>query len=411
MDGDARRQARPNGTTGYNFNVDYDPAPATRIDANPTRRAKTDDDDQRDGGGGDGGGGEDGAEDEPKPDSKPTPRWKKILYWSIGLLVLACLIIGGVLYWLHSRQYTSTDDAYVDAYISQISSRIGGRITKVAIEDYQEVKEGQLLVQLDPRDLRVKLDQAKAQRAQALAQLDQAKAGLTQQRAAVDQAEANVRVAQADLGQARADLARYRGIDPKAVSRQTVDNAGASTKSSQARVDANQQAVAAAQANVQSQEAQIEAAQANLKAADVAVANAELQLSYTDVVAPRDGKVAKRTVNLGDYVNPGQALLAVVGDDRWVTANFKETDLAGIKVGQTVVIEIDACPDHGLEGTVNSFQPGSGQVFSALPAENATGNFVKVVQRIPIKITITHEDAVKCRLSPGMSVVPSVKVR
>ncbi len=408
MDRDAR-PAAPQTTTGYNLHVDYEATPAARLDARPRRQREDDDDeenpkrapveDQTD-------------DDHDKPEDKPpTPRWKKILYWVLGLAVLAGVITAGVLYWLHSRNYASTDDAYIDAYISQISPQVGGRVTQLAVEDYQAVTAGQLLIELDPRDYQVKLDQARAQQAQAVAQVEQAKAGLAQQRAAVDQAEANVRVAQADLGQARADLARYRAINPQAVSRQTVDTAGSTSKSAQARVDANQQAVAAAQANVLSQQAQIEAARANLKAADVAVANAELQLSYTHIVAPRDGTIAKRTVNLGDYTSPGQSLLAVVGRDRWVTANFKETQLSGMAVGQTVTIGVDACPDHGLEGTVTSFQPGSGQVFSSLPAENATGNFVKVVQRVPVKITIQHEYAVRCQLSPGMSVVPSVKVR
>ncbi len=345
--------------------------------------------------------------DEPAP---RTPGWKKALYWTVGLLVLAALIVTAILYWLDARQYASTDDAYIQAYITQIAPQVGGRVIKLAVDDFQAVKEGQTLVQLDPRDYQVKLDQARAQRAQSAAQLDQATAGLAQLSAAVDQAQANVRVAQADLGQAQSDFARYRSVDPQAVSRQQVDTANSSSKSAQAKVDAQRQAVIAAQANVEAQKAQIEASQASLKAADVAVANAELQLSYTTITAPRDGQTAKRTVNIGDYVQPGQSLLAVVGDDRWIIANYKETQLAGMRVGQRVTVSADACPDRELAGRVDGFQPGSGSVFSSLPAENATGNFVKVVQRVPVKITIRHEDAVRCRLAPGMSVVPSVKV-
>ena len=393
MDGDPRRAAPPPPDLGYDVHVEYALPRPERLDARPD---EADDD-------------PDAKSDQDKP-KQQTPRWKKILYWVIGLAVLAAAITAGVLYWLDSRHYANTDDAYVQAYISQVSSQVGGRVIKVAIDDYQTIHDGQLLVQLDPRDFQIKLEQAQAQRRQTAAQVDQAVAGLTQQQAAVDQAQANLRVTQADLGQAQLDFNRYRSVDPKAVSRQQVDTASASARSAQARVDANRQAIAQAQANVQAQQAQIEAAQASLKAADVAVANAELQLSYTNVVAPRDGQAAKRTVNLGDYVNPGQALLAVVGEDRWVTANYKETQLAGMQVGQPVSLEVDACPDHTLEGRVDSFQPGSGSVFSSLPAENATGNFVKVVQRVPVKITIKHDDAVRCRLSPGMSVVPSVKI-
>lgn len=414
MDGDARRPAEPQQTTGYAVHVGYDPPLAGTLEARRREPAPDPEPDQAKGklAGDqerDGKADADEADDGGKQ-TAPAPRWKKVLYWTIGAVVLLTLVIGGVLYWLHSRNYASTDDAFVDGHISQVSAQVPGRVTRVAVDDYQEVRAGQVLVELDQRDFQVKLDQAKAQRTQAAAQLQQAQAGLVQLQAAVDQAEANVRVAQADLGQAVSDLARYRGIDPKAVSRQTVETAGATAKSAQARVDANRQAVAAAQANVEAQKAQVEGAQANLQAAGVAVANAQLQLSYTTILAPRDGQVAKRTVELGNYVNPGQALLAVVGEDRWITANFKETQLAGMKAGQPVTISVDSCPDHGLSGTVDSFQPGSGSAFSSLPAENATGNYVKVVQRVPVKITIKHEDAVRCQLSPGMSVEPSVKV-
>lgn len=394
MDGEAGRPGPAKTLADYEVHVDYELSKIAKQDVDRHRPDDDEDDDE--------------SEDEPKP---PTPRWKKILLWAVGLCALAIILIGGLLYWLNARQYASTDDAFVDGYISQISSQVGGRVTKIAISDYQNVTAGQILVELDPRDYQVKLEQAQAQRAQVLAQVEQAKAGLLQLQAAVDQASANVRVSDADLSQARSDAARYRGIDARAVSRQSVDNANNTVKSAQAKLDANRQAVTAAEANVQAQQAQIDAALANLKAADVGVANAELQLSYTHVVAPRDGQIAKRSVNLGDYVNPGQALLAVVGEDRWITANFKETQLAGMKPGQPVDIDVDACPDHGLEGRVDSFQPGSGSVFSALPAENATGNYVKVVQRVPVKITINHQDAMTCRLSPGMSVTPSVKVK
>jgi membrane fusion protein (multidrug efflux system) len=394
MDGNAPEPKR------YDVHVEYSTPPVSRIETRPAKNEHADDHDDHD---------DDGDDDAAEP-KQTMPRGKKILYAAIGLAVLTVLIVAGVLYWLDARQYASTDDSYIQAYITQISSQVGGRVTKLAVDDFQDVKEGQVLVELDKRDLQVKLDQAKAQRTQSAAQLAQAVAGLAQQVAAVDQAQANVRMAQADLGQAQSDSARYRAVDPKAVSRQQVDNATASSKSAQAKVDANRQSVVAAQANVDAQKAQIEAAQASLKAADVAVANAELQLTYTVITAPRDGKTAKRTVNLGDYVQPGQSLLAVVGDDRWIIANYKETQLAGMKVGQSVTMSVDACPDHELTGRVDSFQPGSGSVFSSLPAENATGNFVKVVQRVPVKITIRHEDAVRCRLSPGMSVVPSVKV-
>ena len=407
MDGDAGRQVPPKTPADHEVHVDYqlprqDARPA-RDDGPPPRRSGKQPDHDGDEG--------DEHEDNDADAKPPMPRWKKLLFWGIGLLIAAALLIGGLLYWLNARQYATTDDAFIDAYISQVSARVSGRVNAIGINDNQKVTAGQLLLELDPRDNQVKVDQARAQRAQAAAQVEQARAALLQLQASVDQAEAQVRVNDADLAQARADAARYRGIDAKAVSRQAVDNANTAVKSAQARVDANRQAVTAAAANVKAQQAQIESAIANLKAADVGVENAVLQLSYTRITAPRDGQIAKRTVNLGDYVNPGQSLLAVVGDERWVTANFKETQLAGMKVGQTVTVGVDACPDRELDGRVDSFQAGSGAIFSSLPVENATGNYVKVVQRVPVKITIVRRDAGACQLSPGMSAAPSVKVK
>ena len=343
---------------------------------------------------------------------KPMPGWKKALYWTIGLIVVASLIILGILYYLHSRHFENTDDAFIDGHMSQVSSQVGAKVTVLAIEDNQLVTKDQLLIQLDPRDYQVKVNQAVAQRAQAQAQLLQAQAGLLQQQANVDQAVAQVHVAEADLGQQQTDLARYRGIDPKAITRQQLDTSSAQTKSAAAKLDANKQAVAAMQAQVESQKAQITAAIANVQAADTMVANANLQLSYTQVLAPDSGRVTKRTVEVGNYVNPGQSLLAIVPPDLWVTANFKETQLADMRAGQPVHVTVDSCAGMDFAAKVQSFQDGTGAVFSSLPAENATGNYVKVVQRVPVKIVFdapVPED--KCRLALGMSVSPRVTVR
>ncbi len=356
---------------------------------------------------------DDGKDDdgEQAAEKPPMSRRKKLLYWVIGLLVLTALIIGGVLYWLHARHYETTDDAFIDGYISQIAAQVPGRVTRIAFEDNQQVKAGQVLIELDPRDYQVKLDQAVAQRTQAAAQADQSRAQLGLQKANLDQAAANVRVTEADLQQAQADLARYRAIDPKAITRQQLDNSTSTTRSAQARLDANRQAVSAARAQVEAQRAAVAAADASVKQADVAVANAELQVSYTHVVAPSDGQVTKRTVDLGNYVNAGQSMLAVVPNRMWVTANFKETQLALMKPGQYVRVRVDACPDLDINARVDSFQAGSGSVFSTLPAENATGNYVKIVQRVPVRINFEPQDLSSCRMAPGMSVSPRVTVR
>lgn len=418
------RPMAPHGSEwGYSAQLDSPPAPpaapppARSLDGDsrprpPARPVKTAGEDAgKDAGGRDSE--DDGAkgDGEQAPDKAPMPRWKKLLYWVVGLLILAALIVAGVLYWLQARHFESTDDAFIDGYISQIAAQVPGRVTRIAFTDNQQMKAGQVLVELDPRDYQVKLDQAVAQRAQAAAQADQARAQVGLQQANLDQAAANVRVTEADLQQAQADLARYRAVDPKAVTRQQLDTSSSTVRSAQARLDANRQAVAAARAQLAAQRAAVTAAEASVKQADVAVANAELQLTYTHVVAPTDGRATKRTVDLGNYVNAGQSMLAVVSDQMWVTANFKETQLALMQPGQAVRVRVDACPGLDINARVDSFQAGSGSVFSTLPAENATGNYVKVVQRVPVRITFGTQDLSRCRMAPGMSVTPRVSVR
>ncbi len=406
-----RPPASQGGEWGYSAQLDT----PTRQPARPARRAEPDegaDEDARrqatdrhvendEAAAGDG---------EHAPEA-PMPRWKKLLYWAVGLLALAALTVAGVLYWLHARHFESTDDAFIDGYISQIAAQVPGRVTRIAFADNQQVKAGQVLVELDPRDYQARLDQAVAQRAQAAAQADQARAQVGLQQANADQAAANARVTEADLQQAQTDLARYRSVDPKAVTKQQLDTSSSTVRSAQAKLDANRQAVAAAQAQVAAQRAAVAAAEASVKQADVAVENARLQLSYTRVTAPSDGQATKRTVDLGNYVNPGQSLLAVVPPRLWVTANFKETQLALMQPGQPVRVRVDACPDLDLSARVDSFQAGSGSVFSSLPAENATGNYVKVVQRVPVRITFEKQDLSRCRMAPGMSATPRVTVR
>jgi membrane fusion protein (multidrug efflux system) len=267
-------------------------------------------------------------------------------------------------------------------------------------------------MQLDQRDFQQKLDQAHASLGNAEAQLAQARAQLALQQANVDQAQAQVRVGEAELLQAQQDLARYRNIDPHATTRQQVDNSTAQARTAQARLDANRHAVAGAQAQVDAAAAQVKAAEAQVRGAQVDVANAELQLSYTTIAAPVAGRVAKRNVEVGTYTTPGQALVAIVPGQVWVTANFKETQLADMKPGQPVDIALDAYPDQVFHGKVDSFQTGTGSAFSVLPAENATGNYVKVVQRLPVKIVFDDPQRIDdLHLAPGLSVVPRVKVR
>ncbi|HET6307453.1 MAG TPA: HlyD family secretion protein [Rhodopila sp.] len=336
---------------------------------------------------------------------------KRVLGLASLMVVLIALVVGGTLYWLNARHYETTDDAFIDAYSTQVAPRVAGQVTQLLFADNQHVAAGQKLVLIDPRDVQAKLDQAKAQQASAAAALQQARAQVQVQQANVDQAGANVHVAEADLVQARQDYNRFQAINPHAVTRQQIDAATATFHSAQAKLDANRQAVEAARAQVGAAQAQVLAAQAQLLQDEANTQAAALQLSYCTIVAPVAGIVTHRSVDEGNYVSPGQPLFALVQDDRWVTANFKETQLARIRPGQDVEISVDSVPDVTFHAKVDSFQAGTGTVFSTLPAENATGNFVKIVQRLPVKIVFDDPRLKDYQLAPGMSVIPYVKVR
>ncbi len=346
---------------------------------------------------------------ERQADRRP-PRWRRTFGIALAAIVVVALLGAGTLYWLHARHFESTDDAFVDGYVTQMAPQVAGRVIALKFADNEHVNSGQTLVLIDPRDYQVKVDQAKAQQSNATAMRQQADAQLAVQQANVDQARANVTVAEADLVQAQKDYERFTSIDPHAVSRQQVDSATATFRSSQAKLDAARQGVKGAEAQLQAGRAQVIAAELQLRQADANLAAAELQLSYCTITAPVAGRIAHRNVDVGNYVNPGQAMFAIVQDDQWVTANFKETQLADIRPGQRVDIYIDAIPSVTFHGRVDSFQPGTGSEFSVLPAENATGNYVKIVQRLPVKIVFDDARLNNFRIAPGMSVVPYVRI-
>ncbi|HEY4041258.1 MAG TPA: HlyD family secretion protein [Rhodopila sp.] len=338
-------------------------------------------------------------------------RLKRIVGLTGGALLIFAMVVGGSVYWLNARHFETTDDAFIDAYTTQVAPRVPGQVTKLLFADNDHVSAGQTLLLIDPKDYQAKLDQAKAQQASAEATLTQTQAQVAVQQANVDQVTANVRVAEADLLQARQDYDRYRSIAAGAVSRQQIEAATATFHSAQAKLDASRQTVGGAQAQVRAAQAALLAAQASLQQAAANTQTAELQLSYCTIVAPVAGIVTHRTVSAGNYVNAGQALFALVQDDRWVTANYKETQLAVMHPGQDVDIVIDAVPSITFHAKVDSLQAGTGTVFSVLPAENATGNFVKIVQRLPVKIVFDDPRLRDYTLAPGMSVTPSVRVR
>ncbi|HEX7967711.1 MAG TPA: HlyD family secretion protein [Stellaceae bacterium] len=346
------------------------------------------------------------------PSAEPRmPRRRRPLMLLLAGIVLA-VIIGGVVWWLDARRYESTDDAFIDVHMVRVASQAAGRVMRIQVDDNQEVKAGQLLLEIDPVDYQARLDQALANQATAAASLAQAKAQQTVVQANADQARAEVGVAEANAINAATQLKRDQPLaERQFVSRQQLDNDVANARSTAANLLATQKKLAATEAQLAVAASQIDAAEASLKSAGAQVEQARLNLSYTKLAAAEAGRVAKRNVAVGDYVQVGQNLMAVVPLQVWVTANFKETQLDLMRAGQPVEIRIDACPDKTLRGHVDSFQPGSGAAFTLLPPENATGNFVKVVQRVPVKIVFDDPPGPSCQLGPGMSAVPSVKVR
>jgi membrane fusion protein (multidrug efflux system) len=330
-----------------------------------------------------------------------------------GALALLVLVVLGALWWWHESGIETTDDAFLEAHIVDVSPRVAGQVTKVLVEDNQPVHAGQPLVEIEAAPFRLALQQALAARQQAQTALGQAAAGVAVARASLAQANADVASVRATAVRAQQDLKRYqtlRAVNPRAVARSTVDEAVATARSAAAQQRAAQQRVQSAQAQIESAQAAVAGARARIATAEAGVGQARLNLGYATVTAPVDGHIANRTVAVGTYVAPGQQMMAIVPLHLWVRANFKENMLARLRPGQRVSIHIDACPQANARGHVVSIQRGAGQAFALLPPENATGNYIKVVQRVPVRIALDSLPA-GCVLGPGMSVEPTVRVR
>jgi membrane fusion protein, multidrug efflux system len=411
---------------------------------------------------------------EAKKEKKPL--YKRPLFIALAVLLLITGLIFGVRYYLHAISHESTDDAFIDGHIIQISPKVPGYVVKLLITDNQHVNAGDLLLEIDPRDYEVRLAQARANLQSAIARhgasqinvklidvtsgasvvqasagVDQARSNVQTTRAQVEaargrliqaqmqiktaqanaeQALAQVAAAEAEATRANADVPRYEQLYQKdEVSRQQLDNAVATARTANAQLEAARQRVTAARAQVDDAQAgeqaaaeslrqaesqvdesrakvgeargqlaganarphqvaasksQVDVASAEVEQAQAAVRQAELDLSYTKIYAPEPGRITKRTVEVGEFLQPGTALFSIVPDNLWATANFKETQLTYMKPGQPVNITVDAYPGKAFRGHVDSIQRGSGAAFSLLPPENATGNYVKVVQRVPV---------------------------
>jgi membrane fusion protein (multidrug efflux system) len=326
------------------------------------------------------------------------------------LVALVAIIVGVILWWLHARQYESTDDAFIAARTVTIAAEVSGRIVDVPVNDNQLVKAGDPLVKIDDSTYQASLRQAEAQVAEAQAAIANAKAQIEAQLAKVDAARKQVVQAQAALQFAKDQNTRNQELLSKGAGTQQAAQQSASTlQQDQAALDSASANASAAEKQVAVLQAQKESAAAQLQAAEAGRTQAETSLSHTRIVAPVDGRATSISAAKGGYAQPGQALMMFVPKQTWITANFKETQLDLMRPGQPVDIEIDAYPEKTFHGHVDSVQAGTGTAFSLLPAENATGNFVKVVQRVPIKIVFDNPPNVY--LGPGLSVVPTVKVR
>lgn len=443
------------------------------------------------------------APDEPNPPIPKKPLYKRRGFQIGAVIVLFITLLLGFRYWVYARAHESTDDAFIAGEVVQISSKVSGHIAKVYVTDNQQVKQGDLLAEIDARDFATRLEQAKAALEAGLAQQRQAQTGValtrattrageqqaaavvrqarsgvtsaqaaaaaerarvaqaaaavTAAQAGVEQARAQVSAAEAEAARANADVQRYQQLfERDEISRQRLEQAIAGARAANAQATAARQGVAAAEAQVNqarsaqataeenarraqaqitgaqaqvgealgrlaqantapqqvaSSQAQVATASANIEQLRAQVEQAELQLSYTKIYAPSAGRVTRKAVEEGQLVQPGQPLLALVTGDVWVTANFKENQIGQIKPGQSVEITVDAYPNKTFHGHVDSIQAGSGSAFSMIPPENATGNYVKVVQRVPVKIVFDGQRDPNYLLGPGMSVVPEVKVK
>jgi membrane fusion protein, multidrug efflux system len=352
--------------------------------------------------------------DDEKEEDKGPPFYKKPLFWIIFLAVLAVLIVGGILWWLHARRFESTDDAFVDAHIVRIAAQTSGRLTRVPDADNKHVHKGQLLAVIEPGSPTATREEALAGVSQAEAQIKQAQARVLSADAVVRQRRADALAPQAQAAKAAADYQRYlalRRIDPLAAAPTQIDQARSQAESTAAQALAARRQIATAVADAAASRREVDAARAQREASQARVRQANVTVSYLRILAPLDGQVVNRNVDTGSYVAPGQQLMAIVPDKMWITANFKETQLALMRRGQHVDIQIDAYPDVKFSGHVDSIQRGAGQAFALLPPQNATGNYVKVVQRVPVRIEFDGAEWRRYAIGPGMSVVPRVTVR
>jgi len=339
--------------------------------------------------------------------------WRRALLAGVGALALAAAGHVAASYWSVGRFQVATDDAYVRADNTTIAPKVSGYLSAVLVDDNQPVKAGQVLARIDDRDFAVALRQAKADVAAAQARIADRRAALDAQHAVIDSARATIAVDQAQETFAEQDNRRYTTLASDGWGTvQKAQEAASRIAAAHASVTRDVATLANASKQIEVLTAQLAAAQAELAHAEAVQAQAELNLSYTTIVSPTDGVVGNRTLRVGQFVQAGTQLMAVVpAASAYIVANYKETQLATVHAGQPVTIAVDMFPGQVFHGRVDSLAPASGQEFALLPPDNATGNFTKVVQRIPVKITLDRDSPLSVVLRPGMSVNPSIDTR
>jgi membrane fusion protein (multidrug efflux system) len=354
-----------------------------------------------------------------KPDeTKPAGRRRRRIVLIVAVLLVAVLAYVGYTYWIANLGYQSTDDAYLDGNAITIAPRISGAVVSLDVTDNQFVHKGDPLIHTDPRQYQIDLEQAQASLATAEGQLAGFKYAAQVARknfpAALSIAQAQLASANAALVKAQADYKRQLALPHQATTQQEVDTATANWHQAQAQVQLAKAQVREAepvQQRIGQADSQVRELTGQVGQAQARVDQANLNLSFTVLRAPQDGWVTKRAAEVGNYVTPGQQIMSLVPKKIWITANFKETQLTDMRPGQPVTITVDAYPGMKLEGHVDSIQRGTGAKFTAFPPENATGNFVKIVQRVPVKIDIDKGLDAQRAMPLGLSVDPRVKVK
>lgn len=337
----------------------------------------------------------------------------KIVVALIAVVALGALAWWSVTWWMTGRFIEETDNAYVHTDNVAVRSELSARIAEVGVTDNQPVRQGDLLVRLDDSDYRAQVAQSEAQQAVAAADITQAKRQVALQEAAIDEAKAQIDAAEADVRQARQHLQRSQSLESRQyASQQQREDDEATLRIAESTLAARRAALVSARRQLDVAQASVESAEASFEAARADLDYARNQLAKTRLIAPRNGVIGNLSAEVGDLAQPSLTLMQLVPvESAYVIANFKETQTARMRVGQPVELHVDAYPDVTFEGVVDSLAPSTGTEFSLLPNDNATGNFNKIVQRVPVKIRVTAPQDALGRLRAGLSVVPEVDTR